>query len=150
MMLRARRTHASFPLPTTRLSSTTHTISACTNRHAGQIRLYDDKVSIKGSGDGMPRPLVRLAQHGALPSRLLKDLLAIRRRSETQKADRRLLRVVDYLIQLLCGDTNAGTPVAYTAQTGALNCHAVAYLCYSEVFHVQLPYNNRAVYSFLH
>lgn len=64
--------------------------------------------------------LARLAQYGQLPSSLLGDFLNIREKLASPKGDRRILRTVDYFIQLLSGDTNAGTPIAYNAQTGAL------------------------------
>lgn len=69
-----------------------------------------DEKAVK---EGLGKVLPRLTQVGSLPLTLLPQLCELRR--VTAASDLKLLRLVNYLIQVLVGDGSAGTPVPFNA-----------------------------------
>lgn len=65
--------------------------------------------------------LSRLALFGALPPSILPALVSVRMKVDLPKtADRKLLRIVNYLIQLAAGEGSAGTVVPFSPMLGEL------------------------------
>jgi hypothetical protein len=63
--------------------------------------------------------LSRLALFGALPPSILPALVSVRTKVDLPKtADRKLLRIVNYLIQLVSGEGSAGTVVPFSTLLG--------------------------------
>lgn len=81
-------------------------------------------ASAKTNQDGNAKDVIskvvpRMALFGALPPSILPHLVAIRDIVDAPKnPDKKLLRVVQYLIQLACGEGSAGTPVPFSPLTG--------------------------------
>jgi hypothetical protein len=63
--------------------------------------------------------LSRMALFGALPPSILPALVSLRTKVDLPKtADRKLLRIVNYLIQLVSGEGSAGTVVPFSTLLG--------------------------------
>lgn len=63
--------------------------------------------------------LSRMALFGALPPSILPALVSVRTKVDLPKtADRKLLRIVNYLIQLAAGEGSAGTVVPFSTLLG--------------------------------
>jgi hypothetical protein len=63
--------------------------------------------------------LSRMALFGALPPAILPALVSVRTKVDLPKtADRKLLRIVNYLIQLAAGEGSAGTVVPFSTLLG--------------------------------
>ncbi|KAI8463169.1 MAG: hypothetical protein J3K34DRAFT_496513, partial [Monoraphidium minutum] len=66
------------------------------------------------------KALPRLALFGALPPSILPVLLGVRKLLDVNKsADRKLLRLTFYFIQLACGDGSAGTTIPFSPLTAS-------------------------------
>lgn len=69
----------------------------------------------------MTRVLNRMTLFGSLPPSILPMLVSVRLKVDMPKtADRKLLRVVNYLIQLAAGEGSAGTVVPFSTLVGGL------------------------------
>ncbi|KAF6252279.1 hypothetical protein COO60DRAFT_1704362 [Scenedesmus sp. NREL 46B-D3] len=73
-----------------------------------------------GSGrEVISKVLVRLTLFGSLPPSILPMLVSVRLKVDLPKtADRKLLRVVNYLVQLAAGEGSAGTVVPFSTLSG--------------------------------
>lgn len=70
--------------------------------------------------------LNRMALFGALPPSILPVLVSVRVKVDMPKtADRKLLRVVNYLIQLAAGEGSAGTVVPFSTLIGEQQQHVL-------------------------
>lgn len=71
------------------------------------------------SKDVITKVLPRLTLFGALPPSILPILLSVRALVDVPKSpDRKVLRLIHYLIQLACGDGSAGTIVPFSPLIG--------------------------------
>lgn len=79
--------------------------------------------SADGSGkEVISKVMVRMTLFGALPPSILPMLLSVRVKVDLPKtADRKLLRVVNYLIQLAAGEGSAGTVVPFSTLIGRMH-----------------------------
>jgi hypothetical protein len=69
--------------------------------------------------DVISKVVPRMALFGALPPSILPHLVAVRNLVDSPKnPDRKLLRVIQYLVQLAASDGCAGTPVPFSPLTG--------------------------------
>eukprot|EP00882_Tetradesmus_deserticola_P018649 GHRQ01020029.1.p1 GENE.GHRQ01020029.1~~GHRQ01020029.1.p1 ORF type:complete len:407 (+),score=161.44 GHRQ01020029.1:535-1755(+) len=73
-----------------------------------------------GSGrEVMSKVMVRLTLFGSMPPSILPMLVSVRLKVDLPKtADRKLLRVVNYLVQLAAGEGSAGTVVPFSTLSG--------------------------------
>jgi hypothetical protein len=91
--------------------STTETVDALNTSDPKEAREVLTKV------------VSRLTLFGGLPPSILPMLVSVRTRVDLPKtADRKLLRVVTYLIQLASGEGAAGTAVPFSTLLGARCC----------------------------
>ena len=94
----------------------THALS-CSALAVASVKPGDAASSTEVVGKVVPR----LTLYGALPPSILPVLLSIRTLLDLPKTgDRKLLRIVNYLIQLACGDGSAGTVVPFSPLVGEL------------------------------
>lgn len=60
-----------------------------------------------------------MALFGAMPPSILPALVSVRTKVDLPKtADRKLLRIVNYMVQLACGEGSAGTVVPFSTLLG--------------------------------
>jgi hypothetical protein len=74
---------------------------------------------IKEAKDVFMKALNRMALFGAMPPSILPALVSVRTKVDLPKtADRKLLRLVNYMIQISAGEGSAGTVVPFSTLLG--------------------------------
>lgn len=80
---------------------------------------------IKEAKDVFMKALNRMALFGAMPPSILPALVSVRTKVDLPKtADRKLLRLVNYMIQLAAGEGSAGTVVPFSTLLGERSMQA--------------------------
>lgn len=83
------------------------------------------------------KALARLALFGALPPSILPVLLGVRAMlldgGKGASANRKVLRLANYMIQLACSDGSAGTPMPFSPLTGGCGAAGLCVFCYRQL-----------------